>query len=118
MKKNDWILAGCILLVCAGLFLFRMIGRKNEGGSVVVTVAGEEYGVYSLSEDRTVWIGDTNCLKIEKGTAEMKSADCPDQICVRHKEISHSGENIICLPNKVVVTVEGGSSGEIDAVAQ
>lgn len=118
MRKNDWILAGCIVLVCAGLLLFRVFTPKEEGARVVVTAKGEEYGVYSLSEDTTVQIGNTNRLVIKNGTVKMEEADCPDQICVRHKKISRSGESIICLPNEVVVTIEGGQSSGVDGVAQ
>ena len=46
----------------------------------------------------------------------MESADCPDQICVRQKAISKEGESIICLPNKVVVSIVGGEEKELDAV--
>ena len=61
-------------------------------------------------------IQDSNVLMIKDGRAQMKSADCPDQICVRQKAISKEGESIICLPNKVVVSIVGGEEKELDAV--
>ena len=48
MKKRDYILIGCILLiaaVCAGFFL--LTGKKAQ--EAVVTVDGEVYGTYSLA---------------------------------------------------------------------
>ena len=48
----------------------------------------------------------------------MKSADCPDQICVHQRAISKNGESIICLPNKVVVSIEGAEDSQIDVVAR
>lgn len=118
MKKNDWILAGCVVLICAAVLVFRYFGGQESGGRVIVSVDGEEYGTYSLSEERTVRIGDTNRLAIKNGVVEMEWADCPDQICVHHTEISRNGESIICLPNEVVVTIESGRSSEVDAVTQ
>lgn len=118
MKKNDWILAGCVVLICAAVLVFRYFGGQESGGRVIVSVDGEEYGTYSLSEERTVRIGDTNRLAIKNGAVEMGWADCPDQICVHHTEISRNGESIICLPNEVVVTIESGRSSEVDAVTQ
>ena len=44
-------------------------------------------------------------------------ADCPDKLCVHQKAVSRDGESIICLPNKVVVSIEGGEDREMDAVA-
>lgn len=118
MKKNDWILAGCVVLICAAVLVFRYFGGQESGGRVIVSVDGEEYGTYSLSEERTVRIGDTNRLAIKNGAVEMEWADCPDQICVHHTEISRNGESIICLPNEVVVTIESGRPSEVDAVTQ
>ena len=46
----------------------------------------------------------------------MEEADCPDLLCVHQKAISKEGESIICLPNKVVVTIRGGEETELDAV--
>ncbi len=48
----------------------------------------------------------------------METARCPDQICVRHKAISRNGENIICLPYKIVVSIEEGEDTDVDAVVQ
>lgn len=48
----------------------------------------------------------------------MEYADCPDQICVKHAEISKSGSSIVCLPNKVVITVHGDKNSMPDGVAR
>ena len=117
MRKNDWILAGCILLAAAALMVF-CLQRSRQGGTVVGSVNGEIYGSYSLSDDRTVQINNSNRLIIENKTAKMEWADCPDQVCVRHREISRDGESIICLPNQVVVTVQSEESPELDGIAQ
>jgi len=44
-------------------------------------------------------------LVIKDGKADMISAECPDHICVHHAPISHKGETIVCLPNRVVVEI-------------
>lgn len=86
---------------------------------MTVKVEGEIQGVYSLSEDREIEInGGTNTLKIRNGIADMTKADCPDKLCVNQKAVSKNGESIICLPNKVVVTVDSSENSEFDAVAQ
>ena len=106
--RNDVIfIAALLLIVCllgAGYLLLR-----REGDRVEVTVDGEVFGVYSLSEDRRVEItvgNNRNVLIIENGEAYVTDASCPDGICEAHRPISRSGESIVCLPNRVVVTVK------------
>jgi hypothetical protein len=38
----------------------------------------------------------------------VEAADCPDKLCVSHREIFREGESIVCLPHRVVVTVTKG----------
>ena len=47
----------------------------------------------------------------------MQEASCPDQICVHHSRISRNKETIVCLPDKVVITIENGEDSGIDAVS-
>lgn len=121
-ERNDRILIAGII-VCAVLltvaFLFQ---ERSTGTTVVVSVAGEEYGRYSLLKEQVIQINDTNTLVIHNHEADMLFADCPDQICVKHTPISGTDENIICLPNKVVVTIEDmygkQAEPELDAVVK
>ena len=121
MKKNDIILIAVILAVTIACILGMRIWQKNNtvGDAVaVVTIDGNVYGEYPLSEDLLERIelsdGSYNVLTIKDGYAKVTEASCPDQICVHHNHISYSGEAIVCLPNKLVVTVKGGEDNGID----
>ena len=108
--RNDAILIAGVLLVAVGLLVYLNFFR-SEGNTVTVTVDGTEYGVYSLAENRTedIYSGEDglhhNRLVIKDGKVYMEAASCPDGICVAHKSVFRDGESIICLPNRVVVTV-------------
>ena len=108
--RNDIILIAAILLVAAVGLLYLFVFR-SVGDTVKVTVDGELYGVYSLSEDVVVDIitGEDgeglNRLIIRDGKAYMEEASCPDGICVSHRPVFRNGESIVCLPNKVVVSI-------------
>ncbi len=43
----------------------------------------------------------------EKGI-RMISSPCPDKICIKQGWINKEGESIVCLPNRVVLRLEGG----------
>ncbi len=110
--KNDiiFIVALLFILICAGLAMFFL---RPEGECVVVTVDGKEYGIYSLSEDAEITIGDGhNILVIKNGEAYMKYANCPDGICTSHRPISREGESIVCLPNRVAATVKADAGAD------
>ncbi len=110
ITRNDFILIA--LLVSVSLILTAVLyatGRK--GGQVCVYVDGEYSGEYSLDTDRTIEIdgyGNThNTLVIENGYAYMSHASCPDKLCIRQGKISAAGRSIVCLPDRVVVSVKG-----------
>lgn len=116
MKRNDWILITAVLAVAVIFLGIQCLRPQQKDGMAVVSVDGEAFGSWPLSKDDTVEIGSGNRLVIEAGRADMVWADCPDQLCVHQKPISREGESLICLPNKVVVSIVGGEEREVDAV--
>ena len=116
--RNDIILITAVILAAViGLIYLNFF--RSPGDSVTVTVDGEVYGVFSLSENTAedIYTGENNenlnRLVIKDGKALMETATCPDGICVSHKSIFRDGESIVCLPNRVVITVtrEGSTDG-------
>lgn len=122
MKKADFILIGAVAVVAAILVLCLYVFNSDSGDFVQIEVDGVVTDTLSLSEDTVREIktdNGTNTLVISDGSAVMTQADCPDGICANHKPINKTGESIICLPHKVVVTVMNDKSNDndIDAVA-
>ena len=121
MKKNDFILIGVILFIGIVLWIPFKFSQTAElkNGKAVVTIDGEIYGTYSLLEttEETITFedGSYNVLKIADGEADIIRASCPDQYCVNHRKVSKNNETIVCLPNKVIVTIESSEESDIDA---
>ena len=83
---------------------------KKEGASVIVEIDGTVAGEYPLSVNgEFVLNGGTNVLTIENGTARISDSSCPDHICENKGKIKYVGQTIVCLPNKLTVTVSGVS---------
>ena len=123
IKKADIILT--IIIIAAAIFVFviynLVMGGFGKGfnGEVVITVDGAEFGRYELTKDQEIEIGNTNKAVIKDGYVDMIWADCPDKLCVNHVSINKAGNSIICLPNKVVITIENtAGKSEIDTMAQ
>lgn len=120
--KTDILFISIITLIVFIIFLFMFFINGKSGSYALVTVNGTEYGRYSLNENQQIDIvidnKTTNTLIIEDGKANMIEADCPDKLCVHQKSISLDKESIVCLPNKVVITIISDDKSDIDAVAQ
>lgn len=117
--KNDLILVAALLVIAAAGFIL-MNSFKQAGDWAVVTVDGVETARFALSEDTgyVIAVGDGgNILVISDGKAMISDASCPDLICVHHRPISMVGETIVCLPNKVVISIEKSSDSGLDMSA-
>ena len=120
--KKDLIFFAILLVAAIGLLIFYQNRSLEQGQRIVIARNGDNYGTYSLEKDQSISIknedGDvTNVVVIEDGVVHMESATCPDHPCMHQKSISMDKETIVCLPNKVTITVIGGEEGELDAVA-
>lgn len=119
--KNDVIFIGFLAIFCIAVCIWVYKGGAVEGSNILITVDGEEYGTYSLFEEQTITIGEgdnENIIVIKDGKAYMKEASCPDQLCVDQNEISFDKESIICLPNKVVITVISDVESDVDGIVR
>ena len=117
--KNDVIFISLLAVFCIAVCVAVYKGGVVEGSNILITIDGEEYGTYSLFEEQTIVIenGDAkNIIEIKGGKAYMLEASCPDQLCVDQNEISFDKESIICLPNKVVLTVISDAENEVDGI--
>ena len=118
-RRNDGFLIAGLLLSALFILLFSLHMREN-GAFVIVSVDGAFYGKYPLSQDAEIPIrtGENyNLLVIQDKSAYIKEASCKNQVCVHQGKIRYDGQSIICLPNKVVVTVSGGEKQKVDAVS-
>lgn len=134
IRKADIILF--IALIAFGLVTTAVLGlHQGDGGSnakVVIKSGGAVYATYPLSDERTLVVPAPkqnsvdapsadpdepasaqhdyyNVVEISNGSVSVTEASCKNQVCVRHGSISRTGESIVCLPNRLVVSIEGGS---------
>lgn len=105
MNKKDIILIFSLIIVFS-LALFFGTAMKKDGSKAEIYSDGSLIGTYPLSEEETVNVSGKNTVKIKGGEVFMEHADCPDKICVKTGKIKNKGEQIVCLPNKLVVKVK------------
>ena len=115
IKKNEILLLFVILAVA--LIFWLMLNQRSRGGEVVVEQDGEIICQLQLSTiEEPVHLelsgaaGHKVKVEIDSSGAAIVSSDCPDQICVGTGRITKAGEAAICLPERVSVTIVGGSA--------
>ena len=119
IKKADIILFICLILI-GGALSYLAFSGSSTGDLVVVKVNGEVYGKYSLTKDRTITVnrdGHMNKITIKGGKVQVSKSNCKNQVCVKQRSISTTHQNIVCIPNRVVVSIEG-KGGEYDVISQ
>lgn len=122
MKKGDYIVIALILILSSTIY-FNTKSKLVETNSkiVVVSVDGKEFARYTLGDtDDNVYTIDSeyghNVFKVTSDGVHMVESDCKDQICVHQGHITKTGESIICLPNRLVISIEGTNDDNADEV--
>lgn len=113
IKKADIILMMIIILTGCVLLIGMKLYSKGKEKQVVISVDGviektfplDENVIYNISSEK-----GENTLVIENGKAYVKEADCRDGICKKKGKIGEIGENIVCLPHKMIISIEENSS--------
>ena len=133
LKKTDAILFSLLVILTCVLFFafFKGNGELNE---IFIEIKNEKCFSYSFASDSykveegfdnfiavektdgiyTVKIntdGHFNLIEINtvKKTVKMKDADCPNKDCVFSFEIVRNGQQIACVPHRLIVYA-GGSA--------
>ena len=117
MKTRFWIILFAVILAVCVLLSFFFWGNSSPAEAVQVTSDGILLYTLPLSIDREVIIKTehgTNTVTVKNGKVAVTEADCPDHYCMK-RGYCDSGAQIVCLPNRLVLTFAGAS--EVDGVA-
>ena len=112
-----------VLYVLVGVAVALLLtgGGGVDGAAVRITGDGGFEQASSLGTDRTVEVDGplgTTVVEIAGGEARVLSSPCPHQLCVKMGAVSTPGRAVVCVPNRVVVTVEGAGATQTDAVTR
>ncbi len=105
--KQDGILAASVLAAALlSLGLFWLLRPSGDVPLVaVVTVDTDEFCRLPLDTDATVSLPTGHVVVVKDRKVSVTSAPCPDQICVNTSAVGAVGGSIVCLPERVIITV-------------
>jgi len=108
MKKSDIIFIILAGLLIGGAFLAFELISTNYGRTVVIEEGNEVVGSYPLSEDRTIEVQGPlgiSTVVIRNGEVYMADSPCSNKVCIDMGHISEKADSIICLPNRIYITI-------------
>jgi len=95
--------------------------QPHEQTSVLMRTQDTELVYYmNGNDDETISlkgpIGHT-VVRIENGKAWVESSPCDNQTCAATGVISRAGQWAACLPNSVLIMIQGNKDNDVDAVS-
>lgn len=120
LKKGDFAVIISVLCLWAVSFLPFLSHGGTESVYAVIYLDGEKYASYALNGiDKPKYITvekfGKNVIEISKSGVRVTQSDCRDKFEIKGGIISKPNQSLICLPNRLVIKIEGGGES-IDAV--
>jgi hypothetical protein len=122
MRKRIKILDILIILLAAGLTVssaYIAYVKPEKTARVLIRGRDREW-TFPLETSETVTVngplGDT-VVTINGGRAWIESSPCDNQTCVGMGYVSKQGQWALCMPNKVMLIIEGNDDEYVDSVS-
>ena len=113
------VIAAVALAVAAAA---NALGSAVDARTAVIQDADGNAFTMPLSRDDVLTVASsagTNVIEVQAGKVRVSEADCPNQDCVEQGWISKAGQQIVCLPHKLVVNITDEDAGSTyDVVGQ
>ncbi len=114
MTGGDWLIVLTLLgIALAGL---AWLATAPAGTRVVATSGDQICFVADLDQVHSVDLdgplGKTHLVIDEKG-AYVTSSPCPRKICISMGPAKHSGDLLACVPNRIMVRIEGPAGEDV-----
>ena len=105
---RDIVISAFVVLIAAAAYAFM---RSGGGGTAVISVDGKAVKEIPLSAEGAYGIDGFDMeFNVKNGAICVSHSDCHDKICEKTGYISGTRQTIVCLPNRVSVTIKNTDS--------
>ena len=124
-RRRPWPGDGIIAaLVIAAAVVLLLLLRPASGDVLTATVLldGAQVGQYDLSGVEQSFLLPLEgtaypvVIELQPGRVRVAESGCPSQDCVHTGWADSPGEQIICLPNRLVISLSGTDHPDFDGV--
>ncbi len=124
LKKGDMIIIIILAIaVISWLGINNMRESKDERQIVIETNANFyksiplEKGMKQQEIHIELENGKYIDILVDENGSYVKDVICPDKVCQKTGVVNKVGQSIVCLPNRVVVYVEGKTESDVDDIS-
>ena len=122
MKLNVVAVLVIVAVALAVAAAANALGSAVDARTAVIQDANGNTFTMPLSQDDVLTVASsagTNVIEVQAGKVRVSEADCPNQDCVEQGWISKAGQQIVCLPHKLVVNItDEDAASAYDVVGQ
>jgi len=116
IKLFDILIVAFVLCISGGLAFVVYAGQQGQPFAHIKSQREEL--IYPLNVSRIIDVRGplgTTVVQIADNRVQILSSPCQEKICVKAGKIHRPGEWIACLPNQVLITIEGKGPQDVDA---
>ncbi len=111
-KGDIYLVAAILIIAVAGFAVFKLVNGGQGHKEAVIIQDGKVIRRMDLDfvkrpEEIKIDGDYTNIISVEQGRIRFTDADCPNRDCVKTGWISEKGTTAVCLPNRVIIKIEG-----------
>ncbi len=112
-------LIGIFILAFSLYLIFDQQSPVKNDPEILIFHHDEQIDQFPLQNDQILSLTPHDVhmvIETKEGQVRVKSSDCPQQICVKKGWTGFANDPIICMPNHIMVIIEGET--QIDAISQ
>ena len=107
MKIGDWLIILCCLLLIP-LTWVQTMHQPSATTAIEITADNKTPVIYSIKDNQQINItGELgqSVIEIRDGKVRFSDSPCGRKVCILSGWHQHSGDHIVCLPNKVGISL-------------
>ncbi|HYE80991.1 MAG TPA: NusG domain II-containing protein [Clostridia bacterium] len=124
VKKGDLVIIFILVAALISWFAVYQLGESEDERQIVIETDGSVYKTIPMKagmKRQEIHIDLKNGkyidIMVDENGAYVSDVICPDKVCQKTGLVSRVGQSIVCLPNKIVVYIEGEEEALVDDVS-
>ncbi|MBE6939280.1 MAG: NusG domain II-containing protein [Ruminococcaceae bacterium] len=115
----DGLVLLCVVVLTVAVSFFVYRPSENTGAlTAVISQDGtilRQVQLSALTEPSTLEVTGSHTTKIllERDGVSVTATDCPSQDCLHTGKITRAGQSIVCLPQHLVIHLEGSGGADL-----